>query len=125
MKKPDNIVFNTATKEYDSYKKEYPTSFNSKNFSTEKVARISLGSQPYFKKKLIEIKEQYDILTEELKWNEIIYNSTYNFNPLIGEEYYLYKSKKKQFLSLIKPNEWTLSCIGKFRLRSNNVWEKI
>ena len=125
MKKPDNIVFNKVTKEYDSFKKAYPTSFNSKNFSAEKIARTRLESQPYFKRKLIEIKEQYDILTEELKWNELIYNSTYNFNPLIGEEYYLYKSKNKQFLSLIKPNEWNLNCIGKFRLRSNNIWEKI
>tara|TARA_B100001250_G_C19718878_1_gene752865 strand:- start:402 stop:563 length:162 start_codon:yes stop_codon:yes gene_type:complete len=51
MKKPDNVVFNTVTKEYDSYKKEYPTSFNSKNFSAEKITRLKLESQPYFKKK--------------------------------------------------------------------------
>ena len=50
MKKPDNIVFDSSTNEYDSYKKEYPTSFNSKNFSAEKLTKIELGSKPYYLK---------------------------------------------------------------------------
>lgn len=125
MKKPDNIVFNSVTKEYDSYKKEYPTSFNSKNFSAEKLSKIELESQPYFQKKLLEIKTAYDLLTTELKWNELIYKSKYNFKPIIGEIYYLYKNGEKNFLSIIKPNEWNFKCIGKFKLKSNSIWEKI
>ena len=125
MKKPDNIVFNSLTNEYDSYKKEYPTSFNSKNFSAEKLSKIELESQPYFQKKLLEIKAQYDRLKTELEWNELIYKSKYNFKPIIGEIYYLYNNDKKNFLSIINPNEWDFKCIGKFKLRSNNIWEKI
>ena len=125
MKKPDNIVFNSVTKEYDSYKKEYPTSFNSKNFSAEKLSKIELESQPYFQKKLLEIKTSYDLLTTELKWNELIYKSKYNFKPIIGEIYYLYKNGEENFLSLIKPNEWNFKCIGKFKLKSNSIWQKI
>ncbi len=125
MKKPDNIVFNSDTKEYDSYKKEYPTSFNSKNFSAEKLSKIELESQPYFQKKLLEIKTAYDFLTTELKWNELIYKSKYNFKPIIGEIYYLYKNGEKNFLSIIKPNEWNFKCIGKFKLKSNSIWEKV
>tara|TARA_X000000368_G_scaffold227477_1_gene179573 strand:- start:1484 stop:1861 length:378 start_codon:yes stop_codon:yes gene_type:complete len=125
MKKPDNIVFNSLTNEYDAYKKEYPTSFNSKNFSAEKLSKIELESKPYFQKKLLEIKASYDLLTKELEWNELIYNSKYNFKPIIGEKYYLYNSDKKNFLSIIKPSEWNLKCIGAFKLRSNNIWEKI
>ena len=125
MKKPDNIVFNSVTKEYDSYKKEYPTSFNSKNFSAEKLSKIELESQPYFQKKLLEIKTAYDFLTTELKWNELIYKSKYNFKPIIGEIYYLYNNGEKNFLSIIKPNEWNFKCIGKFKLKSNSIWEKV
>ena len=125
MKKPDNIVFNSITNEYDSYKKDYPTSFNSKNFSAEKLSKIELESQPYFQKKLLEIKSEYDRLTTELKWNELIFKSKYNFKPLIGETYYLYNNGAKNFLSIIKPNEWEFKCIGKFKLRSNSIWEKI
>ena len=125
MKKPDNVVFNSLNNEYDSYKKEYPTSFNSKNFSAEKLSKIELESQPYFQKKLLEIKAKYDQLTTELEWNELIYKSKYNFKPIIGEIYYLYKSDKTNFLSIITPEEWDYKCIGKFKLRSNNIWEKI
>ena len=125
MKKPDNVVFNSLTNEYDSYKKKYPTSFNSKNFSPEKLSDIKLESQPYFQKKLLEIKAKYNNLSKELEWNELIYKSKYNFNPVIGKLYYLYKSDKENFLSIINPNEWDFKCIGKFKLRSNNIWEKI
>ena len=125
MKKPDNVVFNSLTDEYDSYKKEYPTSFNSKNFSAEKLSKIELESQPYFQKKLLELKAKYDQLTSELEWNELIYKSKYNFKPIIGETYYLYKRDKTNFLSIIKPEEWDYKCIGKFKLRSNSIWEKI
>ena len=125
MKKPDNIVFNSLTNEYDAYKKDYPTNFNSKNFSSGKLTNIELESKPYFQKKLLEIKEKYDYLKKEIEWNELIYNSKYNFTPIIGESYYLYKSDKKNFLSIIKPNEWDFKCIGTFKLRSNNIWEKI
>tara|TARA_B100001142_G_scaffold224408_1_gene222539 strand:- start:9721 stop:10098 length:378 start_codon:yes stop_codon:yes gene_type:complete len=125
VKKPDNIVFNSLTNEYDAYKKEYPTSFNSKNFSAQILSKIELESQPYFKKKLLEIKAQYDLLTTEIEWNQLIYKSEYNFKPIIGETYYLYKNDKNNFLSIIHPNEWDLKCIGEFKLGSNSVWEKV
>ena len=125
MKKPDNIVFNYSNNEYDAYKKEYPTSFNSKNFSAQKLSKIELESQPYFQKKLVEIKEQYDLLKKEIEWNQLIFNSKYNFKPIIGETYYLYKNEKHNFLSIIHPNDWDLKCIGKFKLGSNSVWKKV
>tara|TARA_B100001758_G_C18191401_1_gene494796 strand:- start:223 stop:600 length:378 start_codon:yes stop_codon:yes gene_type:complete len=125
MKKPDNIVFNSKTKEYDSFKKEYPTSFNSKNFAPERISRLKIDSQPYFKERLLEIKKQYYSLTKELEWNELIYQSKYTFKPIIGKSYYLYENEKNNFLSIIRPEEWSHKCIGEFKLRANNIWEKI
>lgn len=125
MKKPDNVVFNTKKQEYDAYKRQHPTSFNSKKFTPEIIKNLKNESKPYFQAKFNEIINQYEILIEELKWNELIFNSSYNFNPIIGKEYYLYEKKKKIFLSIITPEEWNLKCIGKFKLQSNNTWKKV
>ena len=79
MKKPDSVVFSNETQEYDSYKKEFPTSFNSKNFSAEKTSKTKIESQAYFKNRFIEIKDQYESLLKEFEWNELIFSSKYNF----------------------------------------------
>ena len=82
MKKPDNIVFNSSTNEYDACKKEYHTSLTQKN-SAVKLSNLELELQPYFKKKLLELKEKYDYSAKEPEWNELIYNSKYNFKPIL------------------------------------------
>ena len=126
MKKPDNVVFNNKTNEYDAFKKNYPTSFNSKNFNLEELKDIKNISKPYFLTKLNEIKNNYNKIVEKLNWNQRIFNSKYNFKPIIGKKYYLYTNKKNEdFLSLINPNEWQKKFVGTFVLDTNNVWEKI
>ena len=123
--KPDNIVYNETSNEYDAFKKNYPTNFNSKNFSKEIIKDLKSEAKPYFLQKLNEIKLEYDSIVEKIKWNEIIFNSNYNFNPVVGKKYYLYKNKNKVFLSLISPNEWTMNYLGTFILQTNNTWSKI
>ena len=125
MKKPDNIVFDAKEQIYDAFKKNYPTSFNSKNFILEKIQDIKSESQPYFKQRFNEIKNQYQELIDRLEWTNAINNSKYNFNPIVGEKYYLYKNEKRNFLSLIKPSEWNMNYLGTFVLCSNYTWEKI
>ena len=125
MKKPDNIVFNYEENKYDAYKKEYPTNFNSKNFELQQIKNLRIEAQPVFKSRLIEIKEQYEELVNELRWNNIIHEADCNFNPTIGNTYYLYEKYEKKFLSIIKPDEWNVNFIGAFRLKSNCCWEKI
>jgi hypothetical protein len=125
MKKADNIVFDYETNRYDAHLKEYPTSFNSKNFSIDKLKDLKNVAQPYFKSKLLEVQQKYEKLKQELSWNQRIYNAKCNFNPIIGEKYYLYKDTKKEFLSIITPVEWKFECIGAFKLNSNQIWQKI
>ena len=125
MKKPDNIIFDTKTESYDAFKKRYPTSFSSKNFSVEKIHDIKIEAQPYFKQRFSEIKTQYQELMDKLEWTNIIYNSNYNFNPIVGEKYYLYKNEKNNFLSIITPSEWNMNYLGTFVLCSNYTWKKI
>ena len=55
-----------------------------------------------------------------------MYESEYNFQPLLGEEYFLYeRDNKNLFLSLIKPTEWNKKYIGSFKLMNNGKWDKI
>jgi hypothetical protein len=78
-----------------------------------------------FKTKFEELKEQYKQLVDEYNWNELVYNSKYSFEPIIGEIYYLYYNTKEEvFLSLISPNEWDKPYIGTFKLDSNQKWVK-
>lgn len=72
-----------------------------------------------------ELKSEYEKLIEEYGWNQLVYSAHYNFEPIIGETYHLYKNHDKIFLSLIKPTEWSLECLGSFKLDSNNKWVKI
>ena len=117
MKKkyPDNIVYNYHTKEFDANKKEYPTSVGGQNFKPIKV-----------ESRLGELKDEYKKLIDDYNWTSLVYGSDYNFQPIIGQDYYLYeKSNKKLFLSIIGPTEWQQSHVGTFKLLNNGKWEKI
>ena len=75
---------------------------------------------------LKELKKEYQELVEEYNWTKLVYESEYNFQPLLGKEYFLYERKDKNlFLSLIKPMEWNQTYIGSFKLMNNGKWDKI
>lgn len=79
-----------------------------------------------FTKKYDELKNEFKELIDEVKWNEFVYSSQYNFVPVMGETYYLYRKPNGSiFLSLISPDEWNMEYIGATRLESNNKWIKI
>ncbi len=72
------------------------------------------------------MKKDYDLLMEEFLWNEMIYNSKFTFEPVVGEIYHLYYGNDESvFLSLIGPNEWNKKYVGSFKLNSDNKWLKI
>jgi hypothetical protein len=128
-KYPDNVVW-SEERGYYAHLLPYATNIGAPvitpdNVSTWKNEKI-LKTNHYFNKKYEEIKEQYEKLLGEFEWNSIVYNSTYNFQPTIGQEYYLYRRQSGEyFLSLIKPTEWRQEHIGTFELDSDNKWKKI
>lgn len=76
--------------------------------------------------KFIELKEEYQQLIQEFKWNELVYSANYSFEPIIGEVYHLYYNVKGDiFLSLIEPTQWKYEHIGSFKMDSNNKWNMI
>jgi hypothetical protein len=129
MKKkyPDNIVYNYDTDEFDAKLKKYPTSVSAPSFKPLKVDKgDSIKANKYFESRMAEIKEAYKKLVEEYNWNSLVYESTYSFQPLVGESYYLYQNKNKDlFLSLISPYEWKMEYLGTFKLMTNGKWEKM
>ena len=77
-------------------------------------------------KRFNELKEEYKKLVEEYKWNELVYNAKFAFEPVIGQIYHLYVGRDGNiFLSMINPNEWNYECVGSFILDSNNKWNLI
>jgi len=128
MKKkyPDAVVYNTKTGEFDAKNKPYPTSVNAPSFKPIKVDKgDSIKANKYFESRMAEIKEEYKKLVEEYNWTSLVYESTYNFQPIVGESYYLYQNTNKNlFLSLIAPNEWNMEYLGTFKLLTNGKWEK-
>ena len=101
MKKPDNIVYNDKEKKYDSFKKNYPTNLGSSNFKLDLPEKIQPGVIAYFKQKEKELKKDYMNLLNQVKWCDLVYNSDYSFQPIIGKHYYLYKGRKNNFLPLL------------------------
>ena len=128
-KYPDNVVW-SEERGYYAHLLPYATNIGAPviipdNISTWKNEKI-LKTNHYFNKKYDEIKKEYEKLVEEFEWNKIVYGSNYNFQPIIGEKYHLYRRNNgEMFLSLIEPNSWKQEDVGTFEMDSDNKWKKI
>ena len=59
-KKPDNVVFNEKTSEFDSKSKNYPTNVGAPSFTPVIIDDTSsIKASKYFKSKLSEIEKEY------------------------------------------------------------------
>ena len=129
-KKPDLVVFNEDTPQYDASLKPYGTNASApaikpldtatwKNDGVDKVNK-------QLKSKFEEIKKAYQELMSQFEYNDLVYNAKFNFKPVIGEIYHLYNNKKEEpFLSLISPEQCGFHYLGSFRLNSQKMWEKV
>ena len=125
-KKPDNIVY-TDEKGYNASFLPYATSVGAPIIKVDDVAawkgRGVRNVNKEFENKFNELKLEYQKLIEEFEWNEIIYNSKFSFEPVIGEIYHLYRGEDGiNFLSLISPAEWNKEHLGTFQLNSDKKW---
>ena len=128
-KKPDNIVYS----EKDGYNASllpYTTNVGAPAIQTEDVdlwkQRGVNKVNKQLETKFNELKEEYQRLVDEFRWNELVYTAKFSFEPVIGETYHLYVGNDGNvFLSLISPTEWDREHIGSFRLDSQQKWIKI
>lgn len=127
-KKPDNIVHNDK----DGYNANILPYGTNTSAPAIKVEDISFWKgtgvnkvNKQFSAKFNQLKEEYNKLVEEFKWNDLVYKANFSFEPVIGETYHLYTGKDgNPFLSLIDPKEWSKGkdFIGSFTLNSERKW---
>lgn len=122
-KKPDNVSDNPGLLPYGS--NVGAPAIRTENIEWWKDTRVQ-NVNKQFENRLSELKKEYDSLIEEYKWNDLVYQSTFSFEPVIGKIYHLYYSNNRNiFLSLIEPHEWNKEYIGSFRYNHDNKWIKI
>ena len=129
-KKPDNIVFNTVTQQYDAALKSYATSVGAPSISAiDNVAWKNRSINKINHKvatKFSELKAEYEKMMLEFEYNKLIFDTKFNFEPIVGGTYHLYKRDNGEtFLSIIAPNQWNYQSLGSFRLNADQIWEKI
>jgi hypothetical protein len=123
IKKPDSYAENKALLPYGD-NVNAPV-IKLENISSWKLAH-SAKVNHQLETKFLELKQEYQKLVSEYRWNELVYNAKFAYEPVIGQTYHLYYDKSGEvFLSMISPNEWNKPYIGSFKLDSNNKWNKI
>ncbi len=129
-KKPDNVVYNTITQKYDAALKPYATNVGAPVITiTDTIAWKNRSINKINHKvaaKYLELKAEYDKMLKEIEYNKLIFQAKFNFEPIIGEAYHLYKRENgSSFLSIIAPGECNFVWLGSFYLNVDQIWEKI
>ncbi len=128
-KKPDNVVFDEKLQIYDAALKPYATNVGAPVITTvDTVAwknRNIHKVNKHMSAKYKELKAEYDAMMRVYEFNNLIYASKFNFEPLMGEIYHLYKKESDEtFLSMIAPDECNFTFVGSFYLDAELVWRK-
>ena len=95
-KRPDNVVYN-ENEGYNAALLPYSTSVGAPIIKVDDIvswkSRGVTNVNKIFENKFNELKSQYEDLMKEYEWNELVYNSKFSFEPVIGEIYHLYIGK--------------------------------
>ena len=129
-KKPDQVVFDEETNTYDASLKPYGTNVGAPAIQlTETVAWKRLNvrrANDHLKAEFDEVRAAYDRIIEKLELNELVYSASFNFEPIVGEIYHLYRRDDAHtFLSILSPEECSFDYIGSFRLTADKLWEMV
>lgn len=128
-KKPDSVVYNEDTGRYDAFLRPYAT-----ERSAPKIVPLEMNSwkrkgahrvNETLSAEFEEIRRKYEQLKDRLEYNQLVYNARFNFEPVVGKTYHLYRNAEEQaFLSVISPAECQFDYLGSFRLQSDLSWLK-
>ncbi len=129
-KKPDHIVFNEEDQKYDASLKPYATDLAAPVITTNDTAAWKNTNinkvNKHIKARYDELKAEYDALIKEFEYNNLVYSAKFNFEPIVGEVYHLYKNEEERpFLSIISPAECNFEHLGSFRLTADKMWESL
>jgi len=123
MEKPDNVADSPGLLPYASNVGAPAIAVQDINhWKQPRVANVN----KQFLSKFEELKQEYQKLIDEYKWNDLVYKSKFNFEPIINETYHLYsRDNGELFLSLIESNRWTQDYIASFKYNHDNKWLKV
>lgn len=128
-KKPDLVVWDDE-KGYYQRSLTYGSNQGAPAIKLEDVGgwkQMQAGvANKQFKTKYEELVEEFKKLVDEVNWNELVYQSSYSFIPVMNEIYHLYvREDETTFLSLISPDQWNRKYVGSFKLDSTQKWIKV
>lgn len=129
-KKPDNVVFDEKTQKYNASLKPYATDVGAPVITTSDTIawknRNIHAVNKQINAKYLELKEAYDAMMSQFEYNNLVYSAKFNFEPVIGYTYHLYRNKKEEaFLSVIAPHECNFDYLGTFKLSADKMWEQL
>ena len=79
-----------------------------------------------FNRRYQELIKEAETLQKSFIVNQEVYDSSYKFEPIIGEIYHLYEGYNgRNTLSLIGPKEWNQKHIYSAVLNSDMTWTKL
>jgi len=129
---PDNIVWDEENEKFHANILPYASNLSGPKIEVEDIDLFRQKGthkiQKIFKSEFEQIVDKYNKLIEEVNLNNMIYNSTYSFEPVVGYIYHLYYGNNgKKFLSLISPDEWDKEqeYIVSVKLNSELKWVSI
>lgn len=129
-KKPDNVKFNEELQAYDAKITPYPTNLGApkieiddiSNWKNKTLSKVNHQLEANFEA----LKKEYQTLINQYEDNKLIFGAKFNFEPIVGKDYYLYeKEDKSTFLSILKPEECRFKFLGSFLLNASQVWERV
>ena len=129
-KKPDLVVWDDING-YSANIKGYPTNLGAPKFELPNVSLAKTESSKkmldVFEREKSEIIEKIEKLYKEYYDSIMVWESKISFEPIVGNEYYLYEFEQGKTLSLISPEEWNNSkyFIGSYILNSDRKWIKV
>lgn len=129
-KKPDLVVW-SEERGYYARELTYGSNLGAPAIKMDNVAGWRLASvqnvNTEFQARYGELMEQARKLQQEYEWNELIYSSVeYNFQPIVGQVYHLYRRENgSMILSIIEPQSWKMEFISSFKLDTTNKWIKL
>lgn len=81
-----------------------PATISRQDIATWK-GRVSPDVAHHFVERYEELQREYQTLVESYELNRLVYNSQINFEPVVGQIYYLYEQTGgRRFLSLVAPH---------------------
>lgn len=126
----DNVVFNRQTGEYDAAIKKYATNLGAPTIEVTDLSNWKKQGghkvNKFLETKYHEIKNEYEETLNIYNWNKRIYDISFNFEPIVGMVYHLYKGNKgNEILSDISPEQWNREHLGSFQLNVDRIFIKI